>query len=79
MKELNAFISIDPDIRFGKPCITGTRIAVGDILHWFAAGMTETDIIEDFPELREAQIRAALAFAAGRETITKIFVHEVAA
>jgi uncharacterized protein (DUF433 family) len=79
MKELSAFISIDPDIRFGKPCIAGTRIAIGDILRWLAAGMTETDIMGDFPELREAHIRAALAFAAERDAITKIFVHEVTA
>jgi uncharacterized protein (DUF433 family) len=79
MRELNEFIGIDPDIRFGKPCIIGTRIAVGDILNWFAAGMTETDIIEDFPELKEAHIHAALAFAAERDAETRIFVHEAVA
>jgi uncharacterized protein (DUF433 family) len=71
MKALNEFIGIDPDIRFGKPCVVGTRIAVGDILHWLAAGMTATEIIEDFPELRETHIRAALAFAADRPLSTK--------
>jgi uncharacterized protein (DUF433 family) len=79
MRKLNEFIGIDPDIRFGKPCVIGTRIAVGDILSWFAAGMTETDIIEDFPELRKAHIRAALTFAAKRDAVTKTFVHEAVA
>jgi uncharacterized protein (DUF433 family) len=79
MRALNEFIGIDPDIRFGKPCVIGTRITVGDILNWFAAGMTEAGIIEDFPELREAHIRAALAFAAERDAVTKTFVHEVVA
>jgi uncharacterized protein (DUF433 family) len=52
---------------------------VGDILQWFAAGMTETDIIGDFPELKEAHIRAALTFAAERDAITKTFVREATA
>ncbi|MEM8529007.1 MAG: DUF433 domain-containing protein, partial [Bacteroidota bacterium] len=42
-------ISINPDIRFGKPCITGTRIAVLDILQWLASGMTQEEVLEDFP------------------------------
>jgi uncharacterized protein (DUF433 family) len=57
-------IVIDSGIRFGKPCIRGTRITVGDILGFLAAGMSNRDIIEDYPELTEADIRAALAFAA---------------
>ena len=60
-------ISIDPNVRFGKPCITGTRITVYDVLQWMAAGMTLAAILEDFPELTELQIRACLAYAADRE------------
>ncbi|GHU82693.1 hypothetical protein FACS189468_7170 [Spirochaetia bacterium] len=76
MNELAAHITIDSDIRFGKPCIKGTRIAVGDILQWLSAGMTIQEILEDYPELQEVPIRAALAFAAERDTMTKVFVHE---
>lgn len=65
-------ISIDSDIRFGKPIITGTRICVSDILSWLATGMSFDDIIEDFPELKKEHILAALGFAANREIITKI-------
>ena len=72
MNELLTYISIDPDIRFGKPCIKGTRIAVGDILQWLASGMSMPEIIDDFPLLKEEHIRAALAFAANREAFTKI-------
>ena len=75
MNELRAFISIDSGIRFGKPCIKGTRIAVGDILGWLSSGMTNQEILEDYPELREAHIRSALAFAAERDAITRIIVH----
>ena len=65
-------ISIDADIRFGKPLITGTRICVSDILSWLSTGMSFEDIITDFPELKKEHILAALAFAANRENITKI-------
>jgi uncharacterized protein (DUF433 family) len=72
MNELLSQISIDPDIRFGKPCIKGTRISVGDILQWLASGMSVSEILDDFPVLTEEHIRAALAFAANREAFTKI-------
>lgn len=65
-------ISIDPAIRFGKPCITGTRITVGDILGWLAAGMSIKEIIADFPELSEHSIYTALAYAADRENKVRI-------
>jgi uncharacterized protein (DUF433 family) len=61
------YISVTPDIRSGKPCIKGTRITVYDILEYLAGGMTEAQILEDFPSLRPEHIRAALAFAAARE------------
>jgi uncharacterized protein (DUF433 family) len=66
------YIDINPEIRFGKPCIKGTRIAVGDILQWLASGMTNEEILEDYPELREAHIFAALQFAANRESFIKM-------
>ena len=60
-------ISINPEVRSGKPCIRGTRITVYDILEYFAGGMTEDQILEDFPSLEREDIRATLAFAAVRE------------
>jgi len=65
-------ISINPDIRFGKPCIKGTRITVGDILAWLSHGMTHDAIVEDFPELGDIDILAALAYASQREQTAKI-------
>jgi uncharacterized protein (DUF433 family) len=72
MREIAAHISIDPEIRFGKPCIKGTRIAVSDILQWLASGMTQEEILNDYPSLNKGDILAALAFAANRESIIKI-------
>jgi len=72
MKEFAQHISINPEIRFGKPCINGTRITVSDVLNWLASGMTHKEIIEDFPLLKEADIKAALMFAANREMMVKI-------
>ena len=60
-------ITIEPDKRGGKPCIRGMRITVYDVLDYMASGMTELQIIEDFPELTVADIRACLEFAADRE------------
>jgi len=72
MKEFSAHISIDPEIRFGKPCIKGTRISINDILLWLASGMAQEQILEDYPLLKKEDILAALAFAANRESIIKI-------
>jgi uncharacterized protein (DUF433 family) len=72
MNDFISHISIDPQIRFGKPCIKGTRIAVMDILQWLAAGMSHTEILEDYPLLKEESILSALAFAAHRESISRI-------
>jgi uncharacterized protein (DUF433 family) len=72
MKDYSSYISIDPEIRFGKPCLKGTRIAVVDILQWLAFGMTDTEILNDYPSLKKEHILAALAFAANRESIIKI-------
>lgn len=60
-------ISLDPAIRFGKPCVRGTRITVGDVLGYLASGMTEAQVIADFPDLAHEDILACLAFAAERE------------
>jgi uncharacterized protein (DUF433 family) len=60
-------ILINPEIRFGKPCVRGTRITVGDVLSYLASGMTEQQILADFPQLTSEDIRACLAFAAERE------------
>lgn len=51
-------IVIDPDVRFGKPCFRGTRISVGDVLSYLASGMSEQDILADFPQLSSEDIRA---------------------
>ena len=72
MNEYLQYISISQEIRFGKPCIKNTRIAVVDILQWLASGMSMTEILEDFPSLKEEDIRAALSFAAHREMHTKL-------
>ena len=71
MTYAHPLISTHPGIRFGKPCIVGTRIAVQDILGWLASGMSNAEIVEDFPELTEEHIRAALAFAANLEQRTR--------
>ena len=60
-------IVIDPAIRFGKPCVRGTRITVGDVLSYLAAGMSESQILADFLQLQADDIRACLAHAAERE------------
>ena len=60
-------ITIEPGKRGGRPCIRGMRVAVADILGWLAAGMSHEDILSDYPELTENDIRAALAYAADRE------------
>jgi uncharacterized protein (DUF433 family) len=60
-------ITIEPDKRGGKPCIRRMRITVYDVLGWLASGMSYRDILDDFPELTEADIKACLEFAADRE------------
>ena len=59
-------IEVDPLIRFGKPRIKGTRITVGDVLHWLAAGMTVEEIMEDFPTVTAENVIEVLAYAADR-------------
>ena len=67
MNSLLERISINPNICFGKPCIKGTRITVYDLLEYLAGGMSEPEILRDFPSLTTDDVRAALEFAAARE------------
>ena len=62
-----SIVTIQSGKRGGRPCIRGLRIAVADILGWLAAGMSHAEILNDFPELTEEDIRASLAYAADRE------------
>jgi len=57
------YIEINPEKRFGKPIIAGTRISVVDAIDWLKSGMTIDDIISDFPELNEKQIKACKAYS----------------
>jgi uncharacterized protein (DUF433 family) len=65
--ELLSRITVEPGKRSGKPCVRGLRITVSDVLEYLASGMTEAEIIADFPELTSEDVRACLAFAAERE------------
>jgi uncharacterized protein (DUF433 family) len=71
MKDYIHLIVINPEVRFGKPCIVGTRITVSDILQWLASGSTQEEILNDYPSLKAEHIFAALAFAADRENFIK--------
>ena len=71
-KSYQHIISINPRIRSGKPIIRGLRYAVYDVLSWLAAGMSYADIIDDYPDLREEDIQACLAYAADRERVVLV-------
>lgn len=60
-------ITIESGKRGGQPTVRGMRLAVADVLGWLAAGMSHDDILSDYPELTEEDIRACLAYAANRE------------
>lgn len=72
MIDYKNFIEIEPNIRFGKPVIIGTRISVYDVLGWLASGLNNDQILEDFPQLSENAIYACLAYAADKERKVKI-------
>jgi uncharacterized protein (DUF433 family) len=65
--DYSKIITIEPGKRSGKPCVRGMRITVYDVLEYLASGMSEAEILSDFPALRSEDIRACLAFAADRE------------
>jgi uncharacterized protein (DUF433 family) len=65
--DLRDRITIEPGKRSGKPCIRGLRITVQDVLEYLASGMTDEEILADFPYLEHDDIRACLTFAADRE------------
>lgn len=64
--DYHKFITIEPDKRSGKPCIRGTRMTVTDVLEYLAGGMTEAELLAEFPDLTAEDILACLAFAADR-------------
>ncbi len=66
MKYLNRSV-VDSAIRFGKPCVRGTRITVGEVLGFLAEGGSEAELIEDFPQLTHDDVLACFGFAAERE------------
>lgn len=61
------YIEIRPGVRSGKPCFKSTRITVYDVLEYMAGGMSDAELLEQFPALTPDHLRAALAFAAARE------------
>ena len=67
MTDYRKIITINPEKRFGKPCVRTTRITVFDVLGWLASGMSHKEILEDFPELTEEDISACLYYAADKE------------
>ena len=65
--DYSKIITVDPAVRSGKPSIRDTRMTVTDVLEYLAGGMSEDEILADFPYLTREDIRASLAFAADRE------------
>lgn len=62
--DYKAYIEVNPDVRFGKPVLKGTRITVYDVLQWLASGMNHAQIMDDFPQLSEEHILPCRAYAA---------------
>jgi uncharacterized protein (DUF433 family) len=65
--DYQSIITIEPGKRSGKPCVRGTRMTVTDVLEYLAGGMTQEELLAEFPDLTAGDIRACLAFAADRE------------
>lgn len=65
--DYSKIITLEPDKRGGKPCIRGLRITVYEVLDYLASGMSEAEILADFPDLTPEDLRASIAFAADRE------------
>ena len=72
MTDYRKIITINPEKRFGKPCVRNTRITVFDVLGWLASGMSHEEILADFPELTEEDISACLSYAADKERKIRI-------
>ena len=72
MTDYRKIITINPEKRFGKPCVRNTRITVFDVLGWLASGMSHEEILVDFPELTEEDISACLSYAADKERKIRI-------
>ena len=67
MTDYKKYISINTEVRFGRPILKGTRIAIYDVLNWLASGMSHEEILSDYPELTKEHILACLSYAADRE------------
>jgi len=67
--DLHERITTNPAVRFGKPCVRGTRLTVGDVLGYLASGMSEAELLEDFPQLTHEDVLACLGYAADRERL----------
>ena len=67
--DLHERITTNPAVRFGKPCVRGTRLNVGDVLACLASGMNEAELLEDFPQITHDDVLACLAYAADRERL----------
>ena len=77
MNDFKDIIRINPEKRFGKPCVRETRITVYDVLGWLSADMTYDEILADFPELTRQDILACLAYAAQREGTLQMVWNEI--
>jgi uncharacterized protein (DUF433 family) len=67
MSTPTSLITCTPGVRSGKACVAGTRISVSDVLEYLASGMSQEEILADFPDLRPEHIQAVLRYAADRE------------
>ncbi len=65
--DYRALITINPEVRSGKPCVVGTRITVIDVLEYLAGGMSIDEVLSDFPQLSRESVLACLAYAADKE------------
>ena len=72
MTNYREIITINPEKRYGRPCVRDTRISVFDVLGWLASGMSNTQILKDFPELSNEDISACLSYAADKERKIRI-------
>ena len=69
---IQEYIQINQEVRFGKPTLIGTRISVSDVLNWLASGRSFEEILSDFPELNIDQLRACCAYAANKEENVRV-------